>query len=918
MNQFITGTGYLPVFLFITLSFLVGCHDSGRVLVEDAKPSDAESSSENTKESSQQDSTTNESKTQDIQDTETTKTKTLESGVDNDQREDTLVDDTVVLNYEAPPETSLLADVNKAIPVDLRFCNFIGAAFSDATVIGAINRHYYYHENGITDVNTFTHNAIVKFIAYQDPNKIFLTSADVYYMTLQFDGYDLPTMIKNNDCSKLYKVSDYVSQKIVSGYKQLKKMLLDDIDMTQEEYYDQKTVAYSFEVWPSNEDELQERRRKYIKKRMLDYISVDAFKELEMDSYEAKFELVRWILFKRFDESSSRVLNQTKSDAHFNFSKALFYTLDINTTIFDKSGSQRFLQSLNEDFIGIGIRFLYNPFVDRFYVVDVIENGPADRGGLKKDDRLVAIRSRGATEWQYFDGLSSGEVSTLVLGADQTQIDLLIHRPSAKLDYAYNELILSLTRGRVELKLAENLIPHALFDIQLELGGEPIKVGVVKSDSFWTDKVFMFLDRLILMQQAGADVIVFDLRDNGGGILDSAVDLINVFIDTEIAVVQRDIRGLELTTKVLSSEKLIHPNRHKDLKGFLEIPVVLLVSSKSASASEVVAGSLKTHGRVLVIGQDRTYGKGTIQKTNGRKVRVGDGDEGVHLSVFKVTSGKYYLPDGSSVQTTGISSDIVLPSYDDVFKLPSESLVNSNTLFTNDSIVGKYRLLNLGFRDQAIIDRLNEFYLARVTSDEWLKENGQWFEELNLYDHNNFPLWLKAHSDSEIERKIDAKSEAHKEFKKIENKGNTAVTNNLFNNDHTLKDTLYLAAEYYRLCRLEGVNASMAADSEYDKSLGCLGSEAVLEAMTEAAETVDEEQDSQDDSKSQSEAIDQGSAEEVQIDEQDTGSDSEETLDQGSAEEVQTDEQDTGSGSEETLDQGSAEEVQTDEQDAGS
>lgn len=158
-------------------------------------------------------------------------------------------------------------------------------------------------------------------------------------------------------------------------------------------------------------------------------------------------------------------------------------------------------------------------------------------------------------------------------------------------------------------------------------------------------------DLLDDFSEQAVDVVVLDLRSNGGGYLDEAIKIVGLFIDRGPVVQVRDSSG-EVTVYA-------DPDFGVKWGG----PLVVLTNRFSASASEIVAGAIQDYRRGIVVGDRQTHGKGTVQAPlNITRHLLGVGRNLPNYGALKVTVQKYYLPDGGSTQVEGVSSDVVLPS----------------------------------------------------------------------------------------------------------------------------------------------------------------------------------------------------------------------------------------------------------------
>jgi carboxyl-terminal processing protease len=159
----------------------------------------------------------------------------------------------------------------------------------------------------------------------------------------------------------------------------------------------------------------------------------------------------------------------------------------------------------------------------------------------------------------------------------------------------------------------------------------------------------------LMKNNKNPDLIILDLRNNTGGILDQAQRVIGLFVGNKIAVYRKDRQGKSIPQMTECEQPMVNT----------KIPLIVVENKTSASASEVVSGALKVYGRALIVGDKRTYGKGSVQSIFTNPLSEG-------LGVLKLTVSTYYLPNGESTQINGVLSDIIIPGPYSKFKI-SES-----------------------------------------------------------------------------------------------------------------------------------------------------------------------------------------------------------------------------------------------------
>jgi carboxyl-terminal processing protease len=282
---------------------------------------------------------------------------------------------------------------------------------------------------------------------------------------------------------------------------------------------------------------------------------------------------------------------------------AMLKDLDPYTVYYHESNIEDYRLLTTGQYGGVGAQII--KMGDNVVVSEVYEGNPAQKSGLMAGDKVLSIEGKSMVK------KSTDEVSTAMKGPKGTSISMEVERPNQ------GKITLNLTRD--EIKIPD--VPYS--------GIIKNKVGYIKLNSFTQTAHADVLKAFEKLKSEGMEQLILDLRGNGGGLLIEAVKIVNMFVPKNQTVVTTKGR-IQEENKVYKA--LDNP---KDL----EIPLVVLIDEGSASASEIVSGSLQDLDRAVIVGST-SFGKGLVQRTYDLK----------YGSKVKLTIAKYYTPSGRCVQ----------------------------------------------------------------------------------------------------------------------------------------------------------------------------------------------------------------------------------------------------------------------------
>ena len=260
------------------------------------------------------------------------------------------------------------------------------------------------------------------------------------------------------------------------------------------------------------------------------------------------------------------------------------------------------LKYVSTQYGGIGASTLY--IEGKLFVNEVSEGYPADRQGIKPGDQLVKINNN------EVKGKDRMQISQLLRGPKGSEVDLVVIREGAVITK-------KLTRDEIKQ-------PNVSYS-----GMTPDQFAYIRLDKFLENSAQEVKDAAFALSKQQPKGMILDLRYNGGGILQEAVKIVNLFVNKNVLVVTQKGRNPQKTITYKTYADPLLP----------QIPLVVLVGPSSASASEIVAGSLQDLDRAIIVGQ-RSYGKGLVQQTFNLP----------YNSLVKVTVAKYFTPSGRCIQ----------------------------------------------------------------------------------------------------------------------------------------------------------------------------------------------------------------------------------------------------------------------------
>lgn len=462
------------------------------------------------------------------------------------------------------------------------------------------------------------------------------------------------------------------------------------------------------------------------------------------------------------DEVNTSKLMRTGIDA-------MLENLDPYTEFVPESEIEDYkMKYVSTQYGGIGAGVIHRD--GKVFISSPFEGYPAQRADIRAGDEVISIDDK------KIAGKSNDEISQLLKGPKETPVKIVVLRGGKTIEKHIN---------RAEIS-QPNVSYHGMLAKE---------IGYIKLDKFLENSGQEFKDALIDIQKNNAKGLIIDLRYNGGGILQEAVKIVNLFVNRDVEIVVQKGKNPE---KTISYKTYNNPIA-------ADLPIVVLVNNRSASASEIVAGSLQDLDRAVIVGQ-RSFGKGLVQQTFNLP----------YNSLVKITVAKYYTPSGRCIQALDYTH-----RHDDgsVDKLPDSLLTvfktkGGRSVYNGSGIYPDFYLKETEFHDITqvlvgkyfIFDYATEFANAHpniAPADKFALSDAEYQNFINYLkgkDYSYQTATEKSLADLKFYAESDKKWEAIKtDFESLKNKIATAKEADLITYKTEIKRVLEseIAQRYY-------------------------------------------------------------------------------------------------------------------------
>jgi len=484
-----------------------------------------------------------------------------------------------------------------------------------------------------------------------DYNHLFFTQKDVDSFTAKYaTTLDDDILLGNPEAA--YRIFDVYKKRVEDRMAKVK----DIVSKEKFTFTSDRTLDINRQkaAWPKDEAAADQLWHDRVEGEML-----------QEDLAKHKIDPAEKVLTRRYDQVLRNLHEQTKEDEMKIFLTTLAQTYDPHSEYMSRSELENFSINMKLSLVGIGAVLRSDEGYAK--IMELVPGGPASKGGkIKVGDRVTAV-AQGDKDFVDTIDMKLDKVVEMIRGKKDSIVRLQVI-PRSATDPSVRKII-EIKRDEIKLKEQEakaDIIEHPMPD------GSVQRLGWITLPSFYADMehsgaagaksttkdVLALLNRL---KQEGITGLVMDLRRNGGGSLEEAVNLTGLFIKKGPVVQAKDSNGS------------MHVSKDRDPSIAWDGPMIVLTNRLSASASEIFAAALQDYGRAVIVGDQNTFGKGTVQTMVeiGHYMPFLGGNE---AGALKLTIQKFYRIAGGSTQLHGVESDVKLPSLFDQAEIGESSL----------------------------------------------------------------------------------------------------------------------------------------------------------------------------------------------------------------------------------------------------
>ncbi|NNE94236.1 MAG: carboxy terminal-processing peptidase [Verrucomicrobiales bacterium] len=529
--------------------------------------------------------------------------------------------------------------------------------------------------------DSMSERVLKNYLEFLDFSRVYFTQADVDKFREDY-LHTIDDSVVQKDIPAAAEIYAIYEERVKSRVEFAKKLLKEEkftFDSDRVIHLSRKEME-----WPANGEEsdqlwrnliegdlLQEHLRRAASERAKKERAAKGLPEIDGDPKKEE-ETPQETIAKRYERILQSVNENTTEDVAVMFVKSISRAYDPHSEYFSQSQYDNFKIGMNKKLTGIGA-MLQLEEDGSASIQGLVVGGPAFKNGeLQVGDKVIGVAQGDEGEMVDVIPLKLNKIVDLIRGDKGSTVRLKVTPADSPDPSATKEI--QIVRDLVDLK--DSLATADLIETK-DPNGNPQKLGWINLPSFYSDmdggktSTTVDVQRLLTRLMAeGMDGLVVDLRDNGGGSLEEAVNMTGLFIPRGPVVQSQDWRG----------QRNYKTSRNRDAvyKG----PLIVLTNRASASASEIFAAALQDYNRAVIVGEKASFGKGTVQQLrpvftrNNFMIPLGRGDANQN-GALKLTIQTFFRINGTSTQLDGVVPDVRLPSTNDVLDIGEAALPNA-------------------------------------------------------------------------------------------------------------------------------------------------------------------------------------------------------------------------------------------------
>ena len=570
------------------------------------------------------------------------------------------------------------------------------------------------HYNKIEINDDVSEKIFSSFINQFDSQKRFFLKSDIK----NFEKYKfkLDDQIKNYDLTffnLVYETSKLRFEEIKKYYNEI---IANPFDFNSKETLD---LDFESKDYSKNKNEVKQRWRKQLKFSTLDIALLklgDSLDFIDDRVYNESLAIVK----KNTQDFFEFYADMDRDDWFSTYINSFLNQLDPHTFYFQPDDKERFDVNISGKFNGIGARLTKTEGTIK--IVEIIIGGPIWKDKLLDVGDIILKVSQEDGEPVDVVGVKLEDAIKLIKGPAKSFVTLSVK----KMDGSIRDV--KIMRDVVELE--------EVYAKSTLISKEDVDYGYISLPKFYVDfsdyknrnSAEDVKNHIIKLKNNGMQGLILDLRNNGGGSLQTVVDMTGLFIE----------KGPVVQVKSIGNRKKVLYDRNPEI--VWDGPLVVLINEMSASASEILAAALQDYKRAVIIGSEKSFGKGTVQNIIDLNKFISNSN--FDMGAIKITTDKFYRINGESVQLEGVKSDVVIPdSYMHIF----DGERDEKNPLQWDKIDAAYYTKWNGFKN---INFITSNAQSRINSNNYHKlilKRAEWIKEQR--DNKIIPLNFSSYKD---------------------------------------------------------------------------------------------------------------------------------------------------------------------------